>query len=954
MNASRFKRLTCCALAYCFVAVSCQSASAGDQVPLHQRVDTVFEASAVGPLAPPVSDLTFARRLYLDLIGRIPSIKEIRDFQALPPESRRTQLIDQLLASEEYPLHMATVFDIMLMERRGGKHVQTAAFRAWLKESFEQDKPFNVLASELIAAETAAGGNVRAAFLLEREVEPNLLTREISRMFFGRDMQCAQCHDHPNVDDYKQEDYYGILAFMNRTSLFQPDKKKPAVLSETADSQTSFKSVFTERAAFTAPRVPGEAEVVEPIFTAGEEYTVRATKTVAAVPRYSRRLKLSEIVASGSNEYFRRNIANRLWAHVMGRGLVHPVDMHHSSNPPSNPQLMALLADGIAEQKFSVREYLRQLVLTDVYRRSHRLQEQTTPSVEQLQKEIARLAAEQEQAQREWQTQDTIAQQALEELDKIIATTEPVRAAWTKVRSAATAAAAKHATAQTTQQAKQTAIEQKSQLRSRLQVAMDNLTAAGTDLGDEELKKLSTGLKPRFDKLVAEANKLQTELDAASKATTAAADALVKANTAEKTERDKLTPLQQQIHKHRTTLVTGLREGAEAYERVSHAMAEQTRLEQLIQIQQADARLPVLSAELQGVTEKAATQQSAVAATEKQMTDASGKVKAATAEQNQRSATVAALKKLVATQQKAVEKLQESTTGLKAAAELLQDDALRQVVTTVTAASAASQKQMTRSSADLTAATAALTQSQQSLTSMQSQLDIATMTLSQQRKVLAALTSQKDSLSSEQKDLAGKLKEAEEAVAKSTSNKFHQAPLECLSPEQLGWSILQCSGQVERQYASDLAKLNKEKPLNDEQQKDPAVVSQREKDARAAARVNLEKQVATFVKLFGAESGQPQDSFFATVDQALFFANGSQIRGWLTPSGENLTGRLLKIDAAPELAAELYLSTLVRQPTAEEVKDVEDYLVARGDQKQEAVQELAWALITSAEFRFQH
>ena len=67
-----------------------------------------------------------------------------------------------------------------------------------------------------------------------------------------------------------------------------------------------------------------------------------------------------------------------------------------------------------------------------------------------------------------------------------------------------------------------------------------------------------------------------------------------------------------------------------------------------------------------------------------------------------------------------------------------------------------------------------------------------------------------------------------------------------------------------------------------------------------------------------------------------------------------LTGRLLKIEAAPELAAELYLSTLVRQPTAEEVKDVEGYLAARGEQKREAVQELAWALITSAEFRFQH
>ena len=953
MHASRHNRIVSCALLCSLATVPLRSTYA-DEPPLHQRIDTVFETSAVGPLAPAASDLTFARRLYLDLVGRIPSIKEIRAFQALSTESRRSQLVDQLLASEEYPVHMATVFDIMLMERRGGKHVQTAAFRAWLKESFEQDKPFNVLASELIAAEAADGKNVRAAFILEREVEPNLVTREISRMFFGRDMQCAQCHDHPNVDDYKQEDYYGILAFMNRTSLFQPDKKKPAVLSETADSQTSFKSVFTERAAFTAPRVPGEAEVIEPIFTAGEEYTVRATKTVAAVPKYSRRKRLSEIVASGNNEYFRRNIANRLWAHVMGRGLVHPVDMHHSSNPPTNPQLMALLADGIAEQKFSVREYLRQLVLTDVYRRSHRLQEQTVPAVEQLQKEIARLTAEQEQAQKQWATQDAIAQKALEELDKVIATTEPVRAAWTKVRSAATAAAGKHTTALTAQQAKQTAIDQKTQLRTKLQTAMDNLTAAGTDLGDEELKKLAAGLKPRTDKEIAELTKLQTELDAAKKATAAAVDALAKANTAEKTERDKLTPLQQQIHKHRTTLVTGLREGAEAYERVSHATEETTRLEHLIRIQESDARLPALTAELNGVTQKTATQQSAVAETEKQLTAVTAKVKAATTDMTQRSSAVATLKQQLSNQQTAATKLKESSTGLSQAADLLQDDDLKKVLSTVTAASAESQKQVRQLSSDLSAATTALTKSQQSVATLQSQLDVAKLTLSQQSKILTALKIQQEKLTSEQQDLTGKRQEAEESVAKSTSNKFHQAPLESLSPEQLGWSILQCSGQVERQYAADLAKLNKEKPLNEEQQKDPAAVAQREKDARAAARVNLEKQVDTFVKLFGAESGQPQDSFFATVDQALFFANGSQIRGWLSPAGENLTGRLLKIEAAPELASELYLSTLVRQPTAEEVKDVEGYLAARGEQKREAVQELAWALITSAEFRFQH
>ena len=131
-----------------------------------------------------------------------------------------------MLASEEVSGHLATTFDVMLMERRGGKHVKSEEFRAWLKASFDQNKPFHQLAAELISADTSDASRPSAAFLLERDVEPNLLTREIARMFFGMDLQCAQCHDHPNVDDYKQEDYYGLYSFVSRSSLFSAGQEK--------------------------------------------------------------------------------------------------------------------------------------------------------------------------------------------------------------------------------------------------------------------------------------------------------------------------------------------------------------------------------------------------------------------------------------------------------------------------------------------------------------------------------------------------------------------------------------------------------------------------------------------------------------------------------------------------------------------------------------------------------
>jgi len=109
-----------------------------------------------------------------------------------------------------------------------------------------------------------------------------------------------------------------------------------------------------------------------------------------------------------------------------------------------------------------------------------------------------------------------------------------------------------------------------------------------------------------------------------------------------------------------------------------------------------------------------------------------------------------------------------------------------------------------------------------------------------------------------------------------------------------------------------------------------------------------------FVTQFGGASGQPQDLSQATVHQALFLSNGQPIQGWLAPSGRNLTGRLKDLADPSALAEELYLAILTRRPTPEERADVAAYLRDRGDDRDRAIQELAWALLASAEFRFNH
>ncbi len=116
----------------------------------------------------------------------------------------------------------------------------------------------------------------------------------------------------------------------------------------------------------------------------------------------------------------------------------------------------------------------------------------------------------------------------------------------------------------------------------------------------------------------------------------------------------------------------------------------------------------------------------------------------------------------------------------------------------------------------------------------------------------------------------------------------------------------------------------------------------------------LRGNVGAFVGLFGGGPGQNQTDFYATVDQALFFANGGSVLSWLAPSGENLTGRLTKLDNAQAIADELYVTVLSRRPTAQEVAEVGQYLAGRPNDKPVALQEMAWALVTSSEFRFNH
>jgi Protein of unknown function (DUF1549)/Protein of unknown function (DUF1553) len=365
---------SCCRGLVLILVLLIATGAARAETPLHQEIDQAVAAALPNKLAAgPASDADFLRRIYLDLAGMIPTATEARAFFQDASPDKRSRLVDRLLASPEHFRHMANVLDVMLMERRPVRNVPQAAWLEYLRESVAVNKPWDQLVREILSAD---GGDPKqrhlARFLLDRDGDPNLLTKDISRLLLGMNLQCAQCHDHPRVEDYKQEYYYGLFAYLNRTQLIKENASKQTVLGEKADGEVSFQSVFdpAKTTKTSGPRMPYAPAGKEPSVEKGKEYVVAPAPGVRSVPRYSRRAQLAPQLARPDHVAFKRNIANRLWALMMGRGLVHPLDMDHAANPASHPELLTLLADDIAAHKFDMRYFLRELALSQTYQRS--------------------------------------------------------------------------------------------------------------------------------------------------------------------------------------------------------------------------------------------------------------------------------------------------------------------------------------------------------------------------------------------------------------------------------------------------------------------------------------------------------------------------------------------------------------------------------------------------------
>ncbi len=372
------------------VACAGSSARAADLPPatktveavIDQLVDAAIADANVIPAAQ-ADDATVIRRLTLDLVGRIPTSGEVDAYVKSGDSDKRAKLVDRLIASPGFVRHQAALFEIMLNpegDRRG-----SGALRTYLTDALKDGKPWDVMFREMLLPNEADAKLKGAAdFLRGRVSDADKLTSDVSVAFFGVNVSCAQCHNHPHVKDWTQDHFYGMKAFLARTF------DNGGFLGERGYGVIKYKPTKgLERVAkmmFLTGATVEDANAKEP--TAAEQKAekealdkAKAAKTPPPAPKFSGRAELVKIALQGQNaDFFARSISNRMWHRFFGGGLVSPLDQMHAENEPTHPDLLTWLARDTAAHKYDLKRLIRGIVMSKAYSRSSQYDSENRPS----------------------------------------------------------------------------------------------------------------------------------------------------------------------------------------------------------------------------------------------------------------------------------------------------------------------------------------------------------------------------------------------------------------------------------------------------------------------------------------------------------------------------------------------------------------------------------------------
>jgi hypothetical protein len=312
-------------------------------------IDTLVDAKLIKlrlPASGRCTDDEFIRRVTIDITGLLPTEEETQSFVASTDPNKRSALIETLLARKEFSEIWAMKWADLLMIKSKPEvsYKATYLYYNWLINQIASNVPIDKIVRDLLMATGGTFQNPATNFY-QVEQDRLKLSENVAQVFMGIRTQCAQCHNHP-FDRWTMDDYYGFAAFFSQVGRKQSEDYRQILVFNAFGGEVNH---------------PVGGAVVKPKFLGGP---------VPDTNGKDRRAVLADWITSNDNPYFAKSVANRIWAHFTGVGIVDPVDDFRASNPPSNPELLDALAAKLIEYKYDIKQLVRDICNSETYQRT--------------------------------------------------------------------------------------------------------------------------------------------------------------------------------------------------------------------------------------------------------------------------------------------------------------------------------------------------------------------------------------------------------------------------------------------------------------------------------------------------------------------------------------------------------------------------------------------------------
>jgi hypothetical protein len=314
------------------------------------------------PVSEATNDEEFIRRIYLDVLGCLPNPGAIREFLASRVRNKRALLIDALLTNHDFAENWARYWRDVVAFRspnENDRQVNYPLFETWLTTQFAANKPWDQIATEIITATGRVDENGAAVFALAEEGSPVEMAGEVSRVFLGVQIQCAQCHDHPS-DPWKRQQFHEFAAFFTGVKskrVEKAEKGKPAVFMITTEGPTHYS-------------MPDLKSPEKKIYVAPRFFLNEAPKVSEQVKPAERLKLVAQYITDPENPWFARAFVNRVWYALMGEGFYNPVDDLGPTRTPNSPEILDLVSEEWVQGGYDIRWLFRTILNTDAYQRA--------------------------------------------------------------------------------------------------------------------------------------------------------------------------------------------------------------------------------------------------------------------------------------------------------------------------------------------------------------------------------------------------------------------------------------------------------------------------------------------------------------------------------------------------------------------------------------------------------